>query len=196
MTVSTELTRLAGVCAQPPVTFRTLVAPMTAREHAVLTLFLGVCFMHPVPMPGLSFILGVIISIAGARIARGLGPWVPERWLDRELPGGVLAQVLEKAAALARRVEPKSARPSAWMDGAAIRLVVGASISICGVLICTPFPPPTNFPPAIALILLSVATILQRPGWLAAGLIALAANLCLFGALTAGAAVAALAVLR
>ncbi|MBI5201567.1 MAG: exopolysaccharide biosynthesis protein [Elusimicrobia bacterium] len=196
MTVSDELNRLADVCSRPPVTLGGLVGRMSAREHAVLTLFLGVCFMHPVPMPGLSMVLGVIIAIAGTRIALGLGPWVPQRWEGRRLPGAVLAKVLTKAASLARRVEPAAAAPAVWMESPPVRVSIGAMTALCGILILMPFPPPTNFPPAIALILLSAATLRGRPVLLALSVAAVLANVAFFGALTAGAGVAALRILR
>ena len=196
MTVSDELSRLAAVCASPPVTLGGLVGKMSAREHAVLTLFLGVCFMHPVPMPGISTVLGVIITIAGARIAAGLGPWIPRRWENRKLPAAALAKALRKAASLAKRVEPAAAAPAQWMDAPAVRVTLGAMTALCGILILMPFPPPTNFPPAIALILLSAAALRRRPLLLALSLVAVGLNVALFGALTAGAGMAALRLLR
>lgn len=188
LTVSDELARLASACRRPPVTFRSLLGAMTPREHAILTLFLGLCFLHPFPMPGISTVIGAIIAIAGARMARGLGPWIPHRWMDHHLPGDTLARVLDKAALVALRLEKGKAEPQAWLGRAEIRAFNGALVSLCGLLIMLPLPPPTNFPPALALVLMSMGILRQRPGWLAAGYAAVAVNLLLLGALVAGAA--------
>lgn len=188
LTVSDELARLAAACRRPPVTFRSLLGAMTPREHAILTLFLGLCFLHPFPMPGISTVIGAIIAIAGARIARGLGPWIPQRWMDRHLPGDALARVLDKAALIALRLEKGKGEPQAWLGRAEIRAFNGALVSLCGLLIMLPLPPPTNFPPALALVLMSMGILRQRPWWLAAGYAAVAVNLLLLGMLVAGAA--------
>lgn len=187
MTVSEELERLAAVCAGPRVTLRALVGHMSAREHALLTLFIGLCFLHPVPMPGISTALGVIVLVAGGRMALGLGPWVPERWKDRALPGEALAKVLAKAARLVRRIEGRGGPGPDWLDVRPVRIFNGACVAACGVCIMLPFPPPTNFPPAIALALLSLGMLRRGPVLLAAGYLSVLANVALFGFLSIGA---------
>ena len=190
LTVSDELRRLADACRRPPVTFRSLLGAMSAREHALLTLFLGLCFLHPFPMPGVSTIIGAVIVVAGARMACGLGPWIPERWRDRALPADALAGVLGRAASIVSRLERGAHGPTPWMENRGVRTLNGALTGVCGALIMLPLPPPTNFPPALALVVLSLAILRQRPLLLAAGYLAVLGNAALFGALIAGAGAA------
>lgn len=180
MTVSNELERLAGICSGPRVTLRLLVGNMTAREHALLTMFIGLCFLHPVPMPGVSTALGMIVIIAGVRMSLGLGPWIPERWMDRPLPGAALGKVLAQAARLVRKLEGSETQASQWLSLRPVRLLNGACVAACGICIVLPFPPPTNFPPAAALVVLSLGILRQQPLILAAGYLSVLANVALF----------------
>ncbi|MEK7859653.1 MAG: exopolysaccharide biosynthesis protein [Elusimicrobiota bacterium] len=182
--LSGHLLLLAERCAGERVTFRTLLPGLDSRDHALLTLFLALCFMHPFPIPGISQILGIMIVIAGARMSQGLGPWIPERWLDHGLPGGVLGKVLGFSGRQLRRVEylikPRgrflTAHP--W-----VRRLNGAAIVCCGLLVLLPLPPPTNFPPAIALMLLSIGVAEDDVVLLGLGYAALLATTVLFGAI-------------
>ena len=182
--LSTELQRLGRCCQGGRVRLRDLQGGLQSRDQALLTGVLSVCFLHPVPMPGISTIFGLAIAAVGARMALGLGPWLPGRWLDRDFPGPGLQKLFGAGSGIARRLErfikPRgrfiSAHP--WV----LRLN-GAAIAACGLLLAVPAPPGTNFPPASALLLLSIGTLEADALWLAAGYVALALNFLFFGAL-------------
>ncbi|MDD5655876.1 MAG: exopolysaccharide biosynthesis protein [Elusimicrobia bacterium] len=182
--LSAELERLARCCSGGRMRLRELLPGLQPRDQALLTATLSICFMHPVPMPGVSTVFGLAIAAIGARMALGLGPWIPGRWLDRDFPGPGLQRVFRAGSGVVRRLErfikPRglfiSAHP--WV----LRLN-GAAIAVCGLLLAMPAPPGTNFPPAAALFLLSIGTLEADALWLAAGYGALALNALFFGAL-------------
>lgn len=182
--LSGEFRRLAAVCAGGSPTFRTLLPLMSPRDHALLTLFLAACFMHPVPMPGISWVLGALIAIAGSRMAAGKDPWIPKRWIDRPLPARALERIFSGSASVATRLE-KFVRPRGRgvVGHAWARIATGAAMAACGVLIVVPLPPPTNFPPATALLLLSLG-VLEEDGvvW-GIGWLFFALNLAFFAAI-------------
>lgn len=182
MRLSSEFGRLASACSGSHVSLRRLLPAMSPRDHALLTLFISVCFLHPIPMPGLSTMLGLLILLAGSRMSLGLGPYIPRRWLDRPLPAQALRRIFSSAETLMKRLE-RVIRPrgralasSAWLGR-----VNGAAIASCGLLIMIPLPPPTNFPPATALLLLSTGVLEEDALFLALGYLALAGNFLLFG---------------
>jgi hypothetical protein len=182
--LSGEFRRLAAVCAAGRPTFRTLLRLTGPRDHALVTLLLGACFMHPIPMPGLSWILGVIITIAGTRMALDLGPWIPARFLDRPLPARALETVFAAAARAAARIERLvHPRGRSHVSHPWARAATGAAAAACGLLILVPLPPPTNFPPATALILLSLGYLEEDAAvwWL--GWFFFALNIAFFAAI-------------
>jgi hypothetical protein len=174
---------MAAFCRKGTPTFRGLLRGTTPRDHALLTLFLSLCFLHPFPMFGISTVLGAMIFLAGARMSLGMGPWVPKRWRDRPLPGETLAKVFGVAARGMRRLETVAHPRGAWVGHPWVLRLNGAGTALCGLLIMVPLPPPTNFPPALALLLLSMGVLKSDALWLTAGYFALAANVAFFTAL-------------
>lgn len=155
--VSGEFRRLAAVCAAGHPTFRTLLRLTSTRDQALVALLLAACFMHPVPMPGLSWILASIIAVAGTRLALGLGPWIPKRWLDRPLPARPFELMFSAAARAAEAIEHLFCRRGrGHVTHPWARAATGAAIALSGLLILVPLPPPTNFPPATAVLVLSL----------------------------------------
>lgn len=182
--LSEELEILASRCRAEAVTFRLLLPGLTPRDHALFTLFISLCFLHPFPMPGVSTLLGAIVFTAGVRMLMGLRPWIPKRLLDRPLPARPLERAFSAASKGMLRLE-RLTRPRGllfirhpWMRGAN-----GAAVAGCGLLILLPLPPPTNFPPATALLLLSIGILEEDSLFLGLGYLAFALNILLFGAI-------------
>lgn len=182
--LSAELSRLAEFCRGGKVTVRSLAPEGNSRAHALLALFLSVCFLHPIPMPGISAFFGLIIALAGTRMALGRGVWLPERWLDWPLPAKPLGRIFaasHRAALLLERFTRPRAE-AATSHPLAVR-AHGLALALCGILLAVPIPPPTNFPPAAAAALLSIAILERDAAVLAAGYLAFALNLLFFGAI-------------
>jgi len=165
-----------------------LLPGLAPRDQALLTAALSVCFCHPVPLPGLSTLCGLVIALAGGRMALGLNPWVPRRWRGRPLPARRLEKVFAAGARLMRKsewlIKPRGVRLCAhpWTQRAS-----GGAITLCGLLLAAPAPPGTAMPPAAAILLISVGTLESDALFLAAGYAALALNIALFGAMGAAA---------
>lgn len=182
--LSAELLGLSARCGQETVTLRLLLPGLTPRDHGLCTLFISLCFLHPFPMVGISTILGAVIMIAGGRMAWGLGPWIPKRFLDRPLPGRLLAKVLSLAAQAMSKLE-RLTRPRGLIFArhAWVWRLNGMAVAACGLLIALPLPPPTNFPPALALLLLSIGILEEDSLFLGLGYLAFVLNVLLFGAI-------------
>lgn len=182
--LSSEFDRLATACRAGGVTLRALVPKQDARAHALVTVLFSVCFLHPIPMPGVSMVFGTIIAIAGLRMAARRGLWVPERWLDRPLPAAALAVVFSAGRRVALKLESVIKPRWAWLASHehAVRFH-GAAVAVCGFLLLIPLPPPTNFPPAAAALILAVGVLERDALVLAAGYLAFLLNLAFFGAI-------------
>lgn len=182
--LSAEFARLAGVCRGGEVTLRSLLPVQDARAHALITVFLSICFLHPIPMPGVSTLFGSIIAVAGARMAARRGLWVPERWLDRPLPAKALAVVFHASHRVALKLERVLKPRWEWLASHehAVR-AHGCAVAVCGFLLLVPLPPPTNFPPATAALLLCLGLLERDAIVLAAGYLAFLLNLAFFAAI-------------
>jgi len=184
--LSSEFERLAALCRGGRVTFGELLPGLAPRDQALLTAVLSVGFCHPVPLPGLSTLCGLVMALAGGRMALGQGPWVPQRWRGRLLPARRLEKVFAAGARLMRKsewlIKPRGVRLCAhpWAQRAS-----GGAIALCGLLLAAPAPPGTAMPPAVAILLISVGTLESDVLFLAAGYAALALNIALFGAMWA-----------
>lgn len=182
--LSEEFRRLAELCAGPTVTFRALLGEMRPRDHGLLTLMLCASFLHPIPMPGITQLLGLTIIYAGYRMARGLGPRFPKKYLDRPIAArffGLVFTGFAKVTGLFEHLVRPRGRFLAAHPGT--RRFNGVCLCCVGVCILLPLPPPTNFPPALAGFVLSVGIIEDDFLFVALGWVLLVLNFLFFGAI-------------
>jgi hypothetical protein len=181
--LSDRLTRMSQACGGDTVTLRSLLHKPAPRDHALVALFVALCSLPPIPMPGLSIVFALVAMTAGGRMALGLEPWLPSRLLDRPLPARPPGRLLAWAAGALRRAAPlirprgdwASSRPWAWRAH-------GAAIAACGAMLLIPLPPPTNIPPAGSMLLLCLG-VLEGDGLvLGLGYLAAALTAALFTA--------------
>lgn len=182
--LSEEFRRLGELCAGETVTLRALLGEMRPRDHGLLTMMLTASFLHPLPMPGLTQLLGLTIIYAGYRMSRGLGPRFPKKYLDRPITASVF-RVVFGAFAKITSVFEHLVRPRGRFLAAhpGTRRFNGACLCCVGFFILLPLPPPTNFPPALAGFVLSVGIIEDDLLFVAAGWMLLVLNFFFFGAI-------------
>lgn len=157
---------MGAACVSETVTMRELLHGQGKGDHAFVTLIVAICFMHPFPMPGISMALALIIIVAGSRLTRGQTLWFPARLIDKPFRSRVPQRVFRGAAAAFHRLEWVFRPRARWLTSHRFSAQAnGAAMVVCGLLILIPFPPPTNFPPATALLLISLG-ILEADGLL------------------------------
>lgn len=183
--LSAELARLKELCSHDTISLHTLILSMTSRSHAVLTLFFALPFLLPIPLPGLSVLFGMIIFMAGIAMALNKKPWLPKRLLSKEVSSSVFEKVFERGIKISQRLE-KVVRPrgSFLMRHPGMRPMSGFIIAVCGLLLALPLPPGTNFPPATAILLLSIGSLEEDALFMILGYIAFAINIAFFALIT------------
>lgn len=182
--LSELLLELSTRCSHEKVSLEKLIELMSVRGHALLTLFLGVPFVLPMPVPGLSTLLGAVVVLIGLAMLRGRPPWVPKRWKQYTLPGPLVAKICRAAGKVIRSIEHVvKPRGRAFVRHEWNQRVVGAMLAACGFLLALPLPPGTNFPPGLAILVLSLAALEEDSVLLVVGHVLMLANLLLFGAL-------------
>lgn len=161
------------------------------RGGYLLLIFLCLPFTTPVPLPGVSTVIGVVIAwIALTGLGRShllLPGWLGRRTLSAQRQ----RQVLSASRPFVRWIE-KVVRPrrGGWLVGRFSRRAHALLLSFLASLLLLPLPVPfTNSLPSYAIILLS-ACLMERDGRLvfSAYLLSLVATLYVGAALIGGAA--------
>ncbi|NDE14166.1 exopolysaccharide biosynthesis protein [bacterium] len=191
--LSEAVDRVRLLASHGDVTLGQLAEALDTRSHALLCLVLALPFVQPVPVAGLSSIIGPVIFLAGIFLARGQPPWLPEKWRRLVLP----TAVIQKAIAIGEKVDRIAhrwfRRRFEWcVEGRAANIVAGMNIGVSAALLALPLPIPfTNTLPALS-ILFTAAGLLERDGyWIIGGVAMLVAASGYFAALaTAGHALA------
>lgn len=171
-----------------PMTLGELTRRMRHAGFGLIVLFVCVPFLQPLPLAGLSSVLGVFIALQGVQLLRGrTEPHLPGWLARRSLEAATLLLLLGAARrffALADRLT----RPR-WRALAANERAVGAAMALCGALLALPFPIPLSnmicaSPAALlALALLEEDGLIALLGWLGVlSMIAFHIGLLLLGA--------------
>lgn len=147
------------------VTLREVLALLHGRGYVLLIMLLALPFCTPIPLPGLSTPLGLIIAIIGGRLALGTKPWLPARLLDTRLPPETFKKVFVVTRKLVLWFE-KLLRPRlSWVTASPwLEQIHAVSIVVCALMLLLPLPIPfSNIVPAWAILLIA-GGMLERDG--------------------------------
>ncbi len=164
-----------------PVSLREVIALLQGRAYLLLMLLLSLPFLLPIPLPGLSFLLGSVIALIALRLTLGQKPWLPARLLDRELPPKFFPTLLAGASRVLRYLEVMLKPRQLWLTDSPLLVQLHAFIIfVAAFVLLLPLPPGTNFPPALCIILMA-GGLLERDGrFILAGYLAFALNVVFF----------------
>lgn len=142
-------------------TFRELVDIFGPKGHAFLTIFLVLPFLQPIPIPGLSTLIGLVIALVGVHMLLDRPPFIPQRFGTRSVDSQILFRICSGLERLMRRLE-RVVRPRGrdifqrrWF-----RRLNGIVITIHAGFLSLPLPIPlSNFFPALVLLLVALGTL-------------------------------------
>ena len=154
-------------------TLNSMLERTAGRGIYLVMIVLCVPFITPVPLPGVSTILGSVVIVLALRMALALPPRLPRFMGERPLPEGVQRVVLGGSVRLLRWIE-RFARPrkTQWLGWPVARLGNAMVILSMAVLLTMPVPPFmlfSNSLPSLAIILTAVSMMEEdgRMIWLA-----------------------------
>ncbi len=147
------------------VTLREVVGVLHGRGYVLLVLLLCLPFCTPLPLPGLSTPLGLMIALIGLRLALGQKPWLPARLLDRRLPPETFRKVFAATRRLVIALERLLRPRLIWLCATPRREQLHAlPMVFCAALLLLPLPVPfSNTIPAWAIVCLC-GGLLERDG--------------------------------
>lgn len=168
-----------------PVTLGELLTVCGPQGHGFLAIFLVLPFLQPIPLPGLSSAIGVLLAILGVFVALRRPPWLPKRLAAVTVqPEAVLTicTKLEKLlAALEHVVKPRGQ----WLFARRwFRVSNGVVWIVHALVFSLPLPIPfSNSFPAIVILLMALGILEEDLGVIVLAYVGGVANVLFFGGL-------------
>lgn len=190
--LSADLQALAEHFKEGPVRLAEIVEVLHGRGYRLFIVLLCLPFLTPIPLPGYSTPIGLVIALIGFRLALGQKPWLPRRLMQKELPPRILPKVLRASSRLVAAFERVSKpRLQFFYRRAAFQCVSGALIALCGLKLLLPIPVPmSNFFPGASAALLAAGSFEEDGFVFLAGIAMFIASLGYFALLGFGGAAA------
>jgi len=144
-----------------PLTLGDLVLLLGDLGHGILILLLCLFFLQPIPLPGISTPIGVLVVILATLQYLHKAPWIPRRFRSHILPQSAVYKIAEMARKVWLRLE-KVLKPRCLFLTRArgFRLLNLLMIILSSCLLALPLPIPfTNTFPAVVIISLSFAQL-------------------------------------
>ena len=163
--LSEELHFLAEEFQQHAVDLQEVVDVLQERAYTLLILVLALPFCTPIPLPGLSTPLGLVIMLTAGTFALGRTPALPQRLLRVRLPAKFFRTLLEATSRVIRFVERQLAPRWLWLTGTATIVQLHALV-ICVAALALLIPAPLPFSNTLPAwgIVLATAGVMQRDG--------------------------------
>lgn len=163
--LSEELHFLAEEFKQHPVELQELIDVLQERAYTLLIILLALPFCTPIPLPGLSTPLGLVITLTAGTFMLGRAPALPPRLMRTRLPPKFFRTLLEVTSKAVRFVERQLAPRWLWLTGTAALIRLHALvIGVAALALLIPAPLPfSNTLPAWGIVLTTTG-VMQRDG--------------------------------
>lgn len=173
--------------ADGPVTLGELFTVCGPQGHGFLAIFLVLPFLQPLPLPGVSSAIGIVLAIIGVFVALRRPPWLPHRLAAVVVQPDVVLRIctaLEKLlGAIEHVVKPRAQWlfPQRWF-----RLTNGAVWIVHALVFSLPLPIPfSNAFPAVVILLMALGILEEDFRVIVVAYVGAALNVLFFGGLLA-----------
>ncbi|MGZ3768657.1 MAG: exopolysaccharide biosynthesis protein [Bdellovibrio sp.] len=123
--------------------------------HAMIILFLCLPFLQPIPIPGLSTPLGVLIVLVAYYLYRDKAPWIPKKYRQIKISSHLLVKVVHVSEKIWGYISHViKARLVFFHDNWFFKIINLVVFVVNAVLLALPLPIPfSNTVPVIAIVL-------------------------------------------
>lgn len=173
--------------AEGPVSIGELVTLCGRQGHAFLAIFLVLPFLQPLPLPGVSSAIGVVLAILGVFVALQRPPWVPDRLARVVVEPDVVLRICTGLEKLMTRLEKVVQPRMPWMFSRPwFRATNGFVWIVHALVFSLPLPIPlTNALPAVVILLLAIGILEEDLRLVLIAYGGAIANIAFFGGLIA-----------
>lgn len=157
---SERLVALVEDCRLSNLNIQLLLTKLSFGGHSFVVLIFSLPFLLPIPIPGLSVLLGVVITISGLAITFGKPMWLPKFIADRDIEISLIEKIFLPTSRLLKKVEFLfKPRLTLISHNLGVRALSGLIIVASGILLFLPLPPGANFPPALVCALIAIGLL-------------------------------------
>ncbi len=154
-----------------------LLEKLGDKSHCLATIILSLPFLLPIPVPGLSTVMGLMISWIMYFWYFKKTIWVPHKWHEKKLPAPIFSKVFMCGEKYAKKFEFLfKARGGIFVHSFCARGLVFMMIVLSALFLALPLPPGTNFPPAVVIIVLALSILFEDILLVLLGILVFAVN--------------------
>lgn len=170
-----------------PLTLGQVFATLSVEGHSMLMIFLCLPFMQPIPLPGLSTPLGLLVCAVAVFQFLGKPPWLPQRWQNLELPPATLEKILEIAERAVLKIQSWFHPRWTFLFRGPLAWINFSVVLISGFLLAIPNPLPfSNNLPAMAIVFMALAKLEDDGLWVIASWVLFVVNVVYLSAIALG----------
>ena len=168
-----------------PVTLAELFEIAGPQGHGFLAIFLVLPFLQPIPLPGISSVIGLLLAIIGVFVGLDRPPWMPERYLHRTVEPDVVLRICAALEKLMASIEHVIRPRAQWLFASPSFRILNCTLWILhAVVFSLPLPIPlTNAFPAVVILLLALGTLEEDAGVIVLAYLGALANVAFFGSI-------------
>lgn len=164
---SVILRALADEAEGETVSLGQMMAAFGERGFGLLLILF--CLPNMIPLPGVGSLFGIPLLLIALQMAVGRPrPWLPKGIEGKGITRDSLVKMVNAVEPRMRRIEAILKPRWTFLFSNAMDRAIGVFAALCAISIIIPFPG-TNFAPAVAIILISLAVMQEDGFYLALG---------------------------
>ncbi len=176
LALSKELLSFREKITSEHVSVEVLLHALPPRALALVSLLASLPFFLPLPMMGLSTLMGLVIIFCAMGIILDGNVWIPQSLRKKSVPTEILRKAVDKLQNLSKKLE-KLVRPRwLWMSTPFLLKLHGVAIVVAALILALPSPPGGNIPPALAIAAMSLGVMEEDGLWIGIGYFLTALN--------------------
>jgi hypothetical protein len=126
----------------------------------IISLVLILPFMQPIPLPGVSSLLGIMIFLQGLALVIWDKPFIPERFHHTQISHDKFKLVIKAAEKFSHLSSKLTSLKHPWIKSKPSRILGGIGVMVSAGFLSLPLPIPfSNFIPALSIFFIIVALL-------------------------------------
>ena len=177
LALSKELIAFREKIAADKVPVQRLLQSLPPRALAMVSLISSLPFFLPLPMMGISTLMGLLIIFCAMGIILNGRVWLPQSIAVKMVPTEILHKAIDKLMSFSKKLERFVKPRLLWLSTPYFMKLHGLALIIAALILALPSPPGGNIPPALAIAAMSLGIMEEDGLWIGLGYILTALNI-------------------